>query len=57
MLAETMDLLHIYDWDAKRAAERLGCSASQLIKLLKREPLAFVELNRQREHLGLGKLK
>ena len=57
LLAEALDVLRQQQWETKVAAEQLGCSASQLVKFLKQEPRGLVELNRQRERLGLGKLK
>ena len=43
--------------DAKKAAIRLCCSASQLVKLLKDHPPALEELNRERVARGLHPLK
>ncbi|QDU76144.1 peptide chain release factor-like protein [Bremerella volcania] len=57
ILAEAITILYAEGWDASAAAARLGCSTSQLVKLLKNEPAAFTLLNRQREALGLKPLK
>lgn len=57
LLAESLDVLNQHDWDTKKAAELLGCSTSQLVKFLKKEARGLAELNRQRELLGLGKLR
>ena len=57
LLAELLDNLGWAEWDLKPVAERLGCSASQLVKFLKTDPRALAELNRQREAKGLGKLR
>ncbi len=57
LLAEAITVLHAEGWDASAAAERLGCSTNQLVKLLKHETAAFTLLNRQRDELGLKRLK
>jgi len=57
LLSEVIDTLMQFGWDAKMAAEQLNCSASQLVKLLKQEPCAFDELNRQRTAIGLKPLR
>jgi len=57
LLAEAVNVLHAEGWDAAAAAERLGCSTSQLVKFLKNESAAFALLNRHREQLGLKRLK
>ncbi|NJL31131.1 MAG: peptide chain release factor-like protein [Phycisphaerales bacterium] len=49
MLAEAMDVLDALHHDLPRAAGLLGCTASQLLKLLKDEPAAWVWLNQKRE--------
>ena len=57
ILAEALDRVAAEAFDVKGAAERLGCSTSQLIKLLKVEPQAFTLVNRAREELGLDRLR
>lgn len=57
MLAEAITVLHTESWDASAAAQRLGCSTNQLVKLLKIEAASFALLNRRREQLGLKRLK
>jgi hypothetical protein len=57
LLAEAMDFLSAEGWQPSAAAQRLGVSASQLIKLLQKEPQAFATLNREREKLGLGAMR
>jgi hypothetical protein len=57
LLAEALDLLEARGHDPKAAALELGCSASQLIKLLKDEPRALSALNRHREISGLRPLQ
>ena len=48
LLAEALDVLSASDFDNQAAAERLGCTASQLAKLLRQEPRALVVVNRAR---------
>ncbi len=57
LLAEALDALAAAGWEPKPAAERLGCSPSQLIRFLQREPLAFQRLNQERAERGLRPLK
>jgi hypothetical protein len=57
MLAEALDVIAACDGDLKRAAERLGTSASQIVKLLKKEDRALALVNRWRDEKGLGPLK
>ncbi len=56
LLAEALDRLTAESFDIKAAAERLECSSSQLIKLLKAEPRAFVLVSRERQRIGLKQL-
>lgn len=49
MLAEALDVLASCQMDVASAASRLGCSPSQLVKLLRREPRALALVNRQRQ--------
>ncbi|WP_013630280.1 peptide chain release factor family protein [Rubinisphaera brasiliensis] len=56
LLAEGLDRLHLAGWDHKAAAEQLQLSASQLIKFLKLEPVAFAMLNDYRDEHGLKPL-
>lgn len=57
LLAEALDVLSATHHDPKRAAGVLGCSPSQLLKLLKDEPRAFAWLNRHRQEAGLHPLQ
>jgi hypothetical protein len=57
LLAEALDAVAAGDADVKAAAERLGCSASQLVKLLKLEPRAMKQVNDRRAEAGLRPLK
>ena len=57
MLAEALDMIDACGLDMKRASARLECSASQLVKLVKEHPPAWVAMNRQRESRGLKPLR
>jgi hypothetical protein len=57
LLAEALDAFTACDFDSKAAAERLGCSPSQLIKLLKQAPEALLLVNEQRKQRGLHALR
>lgn len=48
ILAEAMDVLVACSLDSGKSAEVLGCSSSQLIKLLKKDRAAMDWVNRQR---------
>jgi hypothetical protein len=56
MLAEALDVVWAAGLDVGDAALRLCCSPSQLIKLVKDHPPAFVRLNQAREAAGLHRL-
>jgi hypothetical protein len=57
MLAEALDMLEACGGDIKKAALRLDCSASQLIKLVKDYPPAMERVNRARAAKGQHGLK
>ena len=57
ILAEALDRIAAESFDVKAAAEHLGCSTSQLVKLLKAEPRALALVNREREGRGLEQLR
>ena len=57
LLAEALDVLDGCEHDPRAAAEHLGCSASQFIKLVKDHPPAFAAWNRRRAALGQHPLK
>lgn len=57
LLAEALDVIEVSGLDAKKAALRLSCSASQLIKFVKDHPAAFEMWNTKREDHGLHLLK
>jgi hypothetical protein len=52
ILAEALDVLAAADWEPRKAALRLECSTSQLVKLLKDHPPALVKMNEERESRG-----
>ena len=53
LLAEALDRLAVRDDDPKSAAADLGCTPSQLLKLLKHEPRALLMVNEARRLRGL----
>ncbi len=53
LLAEALDVLQSRNAHVPGSAEQLRCTASQLVKLLKKEPRAFVWLNENRHKHGL----
>jgi RF-1 domain len=57
LLAEALDVLTAFQLDVKPAAEALGCSSTQLVKLLAAEPRALGWLNTQRGLAGLHPLR
>jgi hypothetical protein len=56
ILAEALDVLHCLELDVKLAAAALGCTSSQLTKLLEAEPRALVYVNQERKKSGLHPL-
>jgi len=57
LLAEALDVIEVSGHDPKRAALRLSCSASQLIKFVKDHPPALETWNKNRDSHGLHPLK
>ena len=57
LLAEALDVVVHEEVNMQRAAKRLQCTASQLIKLLKEAPEALQLVNRQRQSQGLPRLR
>ncbi|MDP6601297.1 MAG: peptide chain release factor-like protein [Phycisphaerales bacterium] len=57
LLAEALDLVWAFDTDVRSAAEGLGVSSSQLIRLIAHDKQALAWLNRQRQERGLGTIK
>ena len=57
LVAEALDVLGGLDWSVSAAAESLGCSSSQLVRLLRRWRPALELLNGHREQLGERRLR
>ena len=57
LVAEALDVLAMCDFDISVAAEKLVCTGSQLVKLLKDERSAFERLARERVARGLPRLR
>ena len=57
LLAEALDRIAMVEHDVAAAAELLGVSTSQLVKLIKHEPQAMTQLNQKRESMGLRAYK
>ena len=57
LLAEAMDCIFCHHFEIGNAADFLGVSTSQLIKLLKLYRPAFERINLERQKIGLGRLK
>ncbi len=56
LLAEALDAIAAAEADVIEAAGSLGCTASQLVKLLKKEPRAIIMVNQWRTRQGLHPL-
>ncbi len=52
LLAEALDVLHAADDDPRAASEVLGCTATQLVNLLREEPRALAGVNERRRQAG-----
>lgn len=57
VLAEALDVLHAEAMEMRVAAQRLGTTTSQLVKLLQLEPRALKMVNDWREQAGLSRLR
>lgn len=57
LLAEGLDTVFHCELDLKSAAEQLGCTSSQLVSFLKKEPRAWEMVNRHRVEHGLHRMK
>ncbi|QDU90064.1 Peptide chain release factor 1 [Pirellulimonas nuda] len=57
LLAEALDVLAAEDWDDAVAAERMGVSRTQLVRLLKHGPAALALLNGARTERGQPPLR
>ncbi|MEP3478627.1 MAG: peptide chain release factor-like protein [Fuerstiella sp.] len=57
MIAEAMNAVDAKNFDVRLAAAALGCSTSQLVRLIAKSAEAFQALNTGREQVGLRRLK
>ena len=57
LIAEALDQLQQHSWDGRAAAEELGTSTSQLVRLLKDHQPALTVWNQERTQLGLRPLR
>lgn len=57
LLSEALDHLHAARFETSLAAEKLGVTGTQLVRLFKKCPAAWVALNRYRGNQGLPALK
>jgi len=57
LIAEALDQLHAAGFEIPLAAHKLGVTGTQLVRLFKKCPAAWVVLNGCRETLGLSVLK
>ncbi len=57
MLSEAMDVLFACGLDMQKAATRLACSGSQLVKLIAKHGPALEVVNRERKERGLRVLR
>jgi len=57
LLAEAMDHLMQASWEPSVAAQQLGCTSSQLTRLLRKWPAALERVNRERVAQGRHRLK
>jgi hypothetical protein len=48
LLAEALDVLAAANWDTRKAALRLSCTPSQLVRLIGEHPPSLVLVNRER---------
>jgi len=57
IVAEALDRLQTVGYEMRPAADSLGVSMSQLIKIFRHQPAAWVAINRLRGEVGLAGLK
>ena len=57
LLAEALDVLHDHQGHVPGAALQLGITSSQLVKFLKHEHRALLQVNEERRRLGLHPLE
>lgn len=56
LLAEALDVLFSQELAIAESARRLGCSSSQMVRLMEREPRALAFVNAERQRRGLRPL-
>jgi len=57
LLAEALDVIEACGLDVKKAGLRLGCSTTQLVRMIAEHRPAFEQLNQSREDRGFHRLK
>ena len=57
MIAESLDAIDAKEFDVRKAAAALGCSASQLIRFIAKAPEALAAVNTVRVERGLHRLQ
>jgi hypothetical protein len=57
LLAEALDTVATFNGDVAQAARQLGCTPSQLVRFLKKEPRAIGLVNNWRASTGMRALK
>jgi len=57
LIAEALDVIAACGWDTPKAAARLCCTQTQLVRLLGEHPPALVRLNQERETRGMRALR
>lgn len=57
MIAEALDAIDAKEFDVRKAAAALGCSASQLVRFLAKAPEALAAVNTVRAERGLHRLQ
>jgi hypothetical protein len=57
LLAEALDMVESCGQDVRRAAMRLGCTPTQLVKLIREHAPAFEAMNRARAGAGMTTLR
>ncbi len=57
LVAEALDQLQAHRFEMPTVAEKLGVTATQLLKLFKKDPAAWTALNRCRVAIGLRPLQ
>ncbi|MDQ7013003.1 MAG: peptide chain release factor-like protein [Planctomycetota bacterium] len=57
LIAEALDVIAACKWDTKRAAVRLGCTQTQMVRMLADHPPALAKLNAERAKRGMRPLR